>query len=244
MRILGILLAVLVGTAPIAAWAQEGISVLASIKPVHSIASAVMAGMGTPELLLTGGASPHSYSLKPSDARKLARANVVFWIGPEMENFLVGPLETLSGKARIIALAHAPGMRLLPPRQGGLWEADPDEPGGMIDGHVWLDPMNASAMGRAMATALGAADPAHAANYRRNADMFAARMTALDTSLATQLAAVRGRPYIVFHDAYHYFDARYPWAPGASRTSTTGFGGPRRSAFSRRRNSRRNSSPR
>jgi zinc transport system substrate-binding protein len=191
-------------------------AVLASIKPLHSIAAAVMEGAGTPELLLTGGANPHSYALRPSDAAKIARAQVIFWVGPEMEEFLHAPLASLAGDARIVALDSAPGIVRLPARRGGLWEADHDEHEGNIDGHLWLDPENAAAIANAMAEALGAADAAHAALYKTNADRFAARMASLTTALDRTLAPVRTRPYIVFHDAYHYLENRFRLSPAGA----------------------------
>ena len=89
-------------------------SVLVSIKPLHSIVAAVMGDTGAPGLLLTGAASPHSYALKPSDARKLAQADIVFWTGPELETFLATPIRNLASKARVAALGTAQGVTRLP----------------------------------------------------------------------------------------------------------------------------------
>src|SRR5258705_173372 len=94
-------------------------NVLVSIKPLHSIVAAVMDGAGAPELLLTGVASPHSYALKPSDARKIARAEVIFWTGPVLETFLETPLANLCRGARIVALGDAKGVMRLPARIKG-----------------------------------------------------------------------------------------------------------------------------
>ena len=94
--------------------AQATPNVVASIKPVHSLVASVMAGIGTPHLVLDGGASPHGFSLKPSDAAALSQAEVVFWIGPEMERFLIKPLGTLADKARSIPLMDAENIALLP----------------------------------------------------------------------------------------------------------------------------------
>jgi zinc transport system substrate-binding protein len=210
-------LLLLAGLMPTGAWAQSA-NVVASIKPLHSIAANVMAGAGTPELLLAGGASPHSYALKPSDAVKLSRARLVFWTGPELETFLIAPLRNLS--ARAVALGTEPGVTRLAARAGGLWE---DEHGDEhahagVDGHLWLDPRNGAAMARAIAGALAAADPPRAALYRQNAERYAARLNALDASLAVRLRPVKARPYIVLHDAYHYFEARYGLMPAGAVT--------------------------
>lgn len=239
-------------------------SVVATIKPVHSLVAAVMDGVAMPDLLISGAASPHAYSMRPSDARKLQSAGVIFWIGPLMETFLEKPLKTLGSKARIVALEAVPGMTRLPIREGGLWEAhdhshgkhddhdkhdhgkhddhdhgkhdhdkhDHGKKGGHddeIDAHVWLDPRNAMAMVDAIARTLSAADPANAARYRANAAATRQRLQALEARLRARLAPMRGRRYVVFHDAYQYFERRYGLTPAGSITvSPERAPGPRR----------------
>jgi zinc transport system substrate-binding protein len=209
--------------------------VVASIQPVHALAAAVMAGVGTPALLVHGGGSPHAYSLRPSDARALDAAQVVFWVGPGLELFLRKPLGALAGRARVEALAEAPGVARLPQREGGLWGQHADAHAGeghaAYNPHVWLDPRNAQAMTARMAEVLAQADPSHAATYRANAARLRGRLAALEAELAQRLAPLRGRPYLVFHDAYAYLEARYgleavgaiavtpEQAPGARRVS-------------------------
>jgi zinc transport system substrate-binding protein len=205
------LFALLLAAAPAFAAPQ----VMATIKPVHSLAAAVMAGVGQPELLIGGALSEHSYELKPSDARKLRQADLIFEIGPDMETYLVAPLKTLGRK--VVVLEQAPGVRLMPARHGGLWGADEDAHG-PSDPHLWLDPQNAIAMTRAMADSLARLDPGHAAAYRSNAARQVAMLQALDRELAAKLSDVRGRPYLVFHDAYHYLEARYGLSPAGAVT--------------------------
>jgi zinc transport system substrate-binding protein len=193
--------------------------VVASIKPVQSLVAAVMKGVGRPALIVTGGQSEHTNRLKPSDAQTLSRADVIFWIGPDLETFLIAPLETLGSKARIVALDKAAGVRTLKARRGGLWESgDGEDHGGAhsgdhghggIDPHIWLDPANAMAMTRAIAATLARIDPAKAAIYRSNAARSVSALKILDRDLARRLAPVRTRPYIVFHDGYHYLERRY-----------------------------------
>jgi len=184
--------------------------VLATIKPVHSLVAGVMQGVGEPELLIQGALSAHSYELKPSDAAKLRSAVVIFEVGPDMETYLIAPIKALGGHAKVVALEYAPGVRLLPARHGGLWgEADDHDHHGPNDPHIWLDPRNAIAMTRAIAATLVKADPADAGAYRRNEARQIAMLKALDRELATKLAPLRDRPYMVFHDAYHYLEDRY-----------------------------------
>jgi zinc transport system substrate-binding protein len=196
--------------------AAEPPRVVATINPVHSLVAGVMAGVGKPYLLIRGGASPHTYVLRPSDARALDRAKVIFWVGEELETFLTRPLKALGGKAKIVALAEAKGVTLLKLREGGVWEPHAHEEHGheehghaAYNPHIWLDPVNAKAMVDAIAAALSEADPANAGAYHVNAATLRARLDRLDAALAARLAPVRTRPFIVFHDAYPYFERRY-----------------------------------
>ena len=207
-------LALLLGTMQAAA----APSVLATIKPVHSLAAAVMQGVGDPVLLIGGALSEHSYALKPSDARKIESANVILEIGPDLETYLTAPLATLGAHAQVVVLERTPGVRLLPARRGGMWEDGDEHDHGPADPHIWLDPQNAIAMTRAIAATLAKIDPAHAAAYRANAVREIAALAALDKELGAKLAPVRDKPYLVFHDAYHYFEARYGLRPAGAVT--------------------------
>ncbi len=190
--------------------------VLVTIKPIHSLVAGVMEGVGKPELLIGGALSEHSYALKPSDARKIEHATVIFEIGPDLETYLMGPLEALGRHSKVIALEQAPDVKLLLARRGGIWGNDHDE--GPNDPHIWLDPQNAIAMTSAIADALQRADPAHGGQYRVNAARQVAALTTLDRELAAKLGPIRNRPYIVFHDAYHYFESRYGLKPAGAVT--------------------------
>jgi zinc transport system substrate-binding protein len=218
MRLGAILLVLLTVSMPAARAMDEPARVVASITPLHAIAASVMEGAGAPELLLRGTASPHSYALRPSDAARLSRAQIVFWIGPELETFLVAPLARLPAGTRVIALSDAPGVLRLPAREGGLWEDAHAHGEGVSDPHLWLDPRNGIAIAQAMAEELAAADPVRAARYRANASAFAGRVQTLDAELARSLAGVRTRPYIALHDAYHYFEERYALSPAGAVT--------------------------
>ena len=199
--------------------------VVASIVPVHALVAAVMRETGEPELLLRGGASPHDHALRPSDLRTLGEADVLFWIGPTLERFLVRPLET-AGTLRSVVLLDLPGLDPLPLREGGLWEHEPHDAahreeahdGGDRDPHVWLDPRRAAHLGHQIAAELGRIDPANAAVYRRNAATLDTRLQALESELAAVLAPVREVPYVVFHDAYQYFERRFATRAAGSLT--------------------------
>ena len=222
--------AVAIGTS---AAASADIRVVASIKPVHSLVSAVMAGVGEPRLLIRGRSSPHTFTLRPSDAAAIADADVVFLIGETMETSLARAVETIAGKARVVALADSEGLVRRPLRAGGAFEPIPprerDEdrakgdsrgrpdhdrgrPGrgqGAFDMHIWLDPVNGGTMARAIARALSATDPANAASYEANVRALLPRLHALTEQISAELAPVRGKRFVVFHDGYRYFEDRF-----------------------------------
>ncbi len=203
----------------------EEIQVVASIKPVHSLVAGVMQGVGEPVLLVKGAASPHSYSMRPSEARAVEQSDVVFWVGEGLETFLVKPLQALAGGADVVALSEAQGVRLLRTREGGVWEEHRHEDHGdeqhaehghgdehvhgEFDMHLWLDPHNAEAMVGAIVAALSQADPDHAAIYQSNGSRLHAQLRHQDETLSTRLKPIRDRPFVVFHDAYQYFQNRY-----------------------------------
>lgn len=201
-------------------------NVVASTKPVHSLVAAVMAGVGEPGLIVKGSASPHTYSLRPSDAAALENADIVFWTGHGMELFLADALDTLSTKAETVELADAEGITLLPVREGGAFEHhshgdehaeeghEHEEHGhaheeGEGDMHFWLDPENAKLMVTDIAKVLSAADPDNAAKYNANAETEIAALGALETEINASLIGVKDKPFIVFHDAYQYFEKRF-----------------------------------
>jgi zinc transport system substrate-binding protein len=210
--------------------AENAPRVVASIKPIHSLVSAIMNGIGTPHLLMSSAGSPHTYQQKPSGARLLANADVIFWMAPTLESFLEKALKSAAQNARVVSLHDAPSVILL---------TSPDDPIGhshggneSVDMHAWLDPTNARAMAMHIATVLAAIDAANSEAYGKNAIALDGRLVDLDRRLAKTLRPVSDRPYIVFHDAYQYFENRYDLdksfavianlhqSPGAKRLST------------------------
>jgi zinc transport system substrate-binding protein len=239
------------------AHALEDNAVVTSIKPVHSLVAAVMQGVGSPHLIVRGGASPHTYSLRPSDAQKLQQAKAIFWIGDELETFLAKPVASLGKDAKLVTLSEAHGLTRLKFREGGPFEAhdhedddhqakghddaehhddhksehdekehaeehghsDEHEHGhDEIDMHVWLDPLNAKAMVHEIEETLAAIDPANAATYEANARRLATQLDALTAEVAAELAPVRNSPFVVFHDGYQYFEARFGMSAAGSIT--------------------------
>lgn len=183
--------------------------VAVTVKPLHSLIAGVMAGVGEPSLIIKGAGSPHTYSLKPSDARALADAEVIFWVGESLETFMEQPLAALGTRARIVEVARAPGVVLLAGGAAGHEEGHGPHEAAAWDGHLWLDPRNAKAVAHFAADVLAEVDPVNRDRYRANAAALDARIDALDAELASRLAPVRDVPFVVFHDAYRYFAGRY-----------------------------------
>jgi zinc transport system substrate-binding protein len=212
-----ILLLAIFAAAPAAAAPK----VVVSIKPLHALVGAAMEGVGEPTLLVPPTASEHSFSLRPSDARALQEADLVFWVGPQLESFLAKAIGGLPKQERVVPLAEASGVALLDLREGGAWEAHDHDHGhahgkaksgaarAERDMHIWLDPANAARIVAAAAEKLAATDPANAARYAQNAARAETAIAALDAELEAILAPVRARPFIVFHDAYQYLERRY-----------------------------------
>ena len=219
----------------------EAPAVVASFKPVHSLVAAIMDGVGTPILIVKGAASPHSYALTPSDAQAIQDARIIFWIGEGLETFLHKAIVTLPESASSVELADVQGLTVLPVREGGIWgehlheegegEEHAEEEHESYDGHLWLDPANAKLMAAAIASELSNVDPANAEAYRMNEQRLEQKLDDLDRENASALAPVKDTPFIVFHDAYQYFDRHYGLAgvgsitvnpelpPGAKRLS-------------------------
>ena len=191
--------------------------VVVSLKPIHALVASVMGETGEPWLMVTGAASPHTYQMRPSDAEVLSAADLVVWIGENMERFLDRPIAVLGSGAEVVTLHESAGLELLPNREGGIWrdeksEAHVDEHDDHghehheFDMHVWLDPGNAGRIVDVVADALARLDPGRAEAYRANAEASRMRIDALESSLDERLAPVRQRAFIVFHDGYGYFE--------------------------------------
>jgi len=242
------------------AFAAERDGVVVSIKPLHSLVSAVMQGVGEPKLIVQGAGSEHVYSLKPSDAAAIEHAKIIFWAGPSMETFLDKPIDTLGEGAKVVALGESEGLTRLKFREGGPFEAHDhghegeghseageghsheghDHAHGHDDGdkkeaeaghdhaaeagegahehhhhhgeydlHFWLDPENGKVLVTNIAKVLSESDPAHAAQYEQNAKTYAEKLDALTKDIVTELQPVKDKPFVVFHDAYQYFENRF-----------------------------------
>ena len=218
------------------AMAASDLKVVVSIKPFHSLVSTVMQGVSEPALLLNGNNSPHTYSLRPSAAVKLQNADLVFWGGENLEGFLAKPIHSLAAGARVVSFEDTPGLILRPFRSGKEWQKlDPESendqdhlkkqknhrlPGN--DPHIWLDPLNAQKITQYLVRILSEIDPENAEIYHNNGKKTILRLSNLNIQLETKMSSVSSKSYIVFHDAYQYFEKRYQLNPITSVASSSG----------------------
>lgn len=187
------------------AYASPNVAV--SLMPLHSIAVAIMRGAGEPVLVITEGASPHHASLRPSQRRAVANADIVFWVSPALEAFMPRLLESQGGQQHSVVLIEAPGVRTLPARHHHD-STEEHHAHATQDTHIWLSPDNAAAIATVMAETLSRRDPQNANLYRDNLTATLTRIDELDRLIREQLAGLSS-PFITYHDAYQYFERHY-----------------------------------
>ena len=210
------------GTAICGLWLSGMVSadvpqVTTDIPVTHSLVTRVMAGIGTPDLIVNRGASPHDYSLRPSNAASLEAADVVFWISNGLTPWLDDALNTLARNAKVIELMDAKGATVLPFREGATFEThshrhkhDEDEHATVnVDPHGWLDPYNGKTWLDVIATELSKIDPENTDIYFDNVSQGKTDIDAVISEIDATLAPFRGTNFIVYHDAYQYFERRF-----------------------------------
>ncbi len=214
-----------------AAIAADVPRVVVTLKPVHALVAAVMAGVTEPTLVVDGSASPHTFTLKPSVARAINSADVFIRVSEQLEPFTRKVAEALPKSVTLITLAdQKSGVKLLDQRTGSIFEQDEHTDQGdhgkhdgrdhevQHDAHIWLDPANAKAIVEDVTKALEIKYPAHAETFRANATTLLAKIDALSSEIEKDLAPVKDKPFIVFHDAYQYFEKRFGLAAAGSVT--------------------------
>lgn len=194
--------------------------VVADVASTHSLVSMVMGASsdaGTqsgnePQLLLRTGASPHDYSMRPSEAKALGNADVVFWTSAGLTPWLPKAMASLAPTIRSVELLETPGTVQLARRESPLFETAEhhhEDAEGLHDPHAWLNPANARHWLQVIADTLSEINPELAALYQTNALRGIEELRVLDASIARQMSSVMGKSFIVFHDSYHYFEDHY-----------------------------------
>ena len=184
--------------------APATLRVAATVKPIHALVAGIMQGAGEPSLIMNTGASPHHYTLRPSERRTLAGASLIFWIGPELETFMPRILHSLDATSTTIALIDADGLIRLPVRTAHHHTTTAAH----NDPHIWLSARNAHILVDVIADALIKADPANAAIYNANRKRLHQRITQTDSLIRQQLAG-KTSAFLSYHDAYQYFEQAY-----------------------------------
>ena len=206
--------------------AKAELQVVTSIKPIHSLASLLMDGIGTPKLIVDGSNSPHNFTLKPSHAKMLQNADLVFWVGEDIETFLEKPLGTVAKKAKKIELMEISQIKKLKFREKNIFEGHHDDHGhkkhddhghkkhddhghahGEHDPHIWLDPLNAKVILTVMAKNMKMMDKKNSAKYDANLKKVNAKIDGLVSEINKDIN--KNAKYVVFHDAYQYFEKRF-----------------------------------
>ena len=221
------------------------IKVVASIKPIHSLVSYVMDGIGKPSLIVDGSNSPHNFNMKPSNAKDIENADIIFWVGEDIESFLEKPLKSISKKAKIIEMMDIKGINKLKFRERNIFEdhkghdhghkkkdkhddhghkkkeshdhghghkkeVKHDDHGhghGEFDPHIWLNPHNAEVMVEEITKQLIAIDQQNSATYKKNSEKAVNDIEKLIN--ATKKELKKNISFIVFHDAYQYFEKEF-----------------------------------
>ena len=214
--------------------ANAEVKVVTSIKPIHSLVSYVMDGVGKPNVIVDGYNSPHGFSLKPSHAKMLENADIVIWVGEDLEAFLEKPLKTIAKKAKNIEVMDLKGIKKFEFREKNIFEEHDDHKGhddhkekddhkghddhkekdgheghhhGEHDPHVWLDPINAKVIIKEITKQLVKLDSKNSSIYKSNSKKALSDIDKLVKDIKKDLN--KNLRFVVFHDAYQYFENRF-----------------------------------
>ncbi len=206
------------------------LKVVTTIKPLHSLIANVMDGVGESALIIEGSTSPHSFTLKPSHAKLLEEADIIFWVGESIETFMERPLESIVKNAEVVEFMQVESINKLKFREESIFEDHDDHDDhsghdhhghahGEFDAHIWLDPMNAKEMVHEIAHELSDLDPANKEKYEANAD---ATIKALDQLINDVSKDINSdAKFVVFHDAYQYFEEKFDVRAAGALTLNT-----------------------
>ena len=202
------------------------ISVVTSIKPLHSLTSYIMEGVGEPELIIDGVASPHNFQIKPSHAKMLQNADLVIWIGEDLESFLPTALKSIPKDAVVFELLDQSGLKKLKFREKNIFEGHDDHGHdehakkeddhghddhghghGSFDPHIWLDPANAKVIVKKITNQLSKIDKDNASTYKANSKKVIKDLDGLIKEVKNEIN--KDASFVVFHDAYQYFEKRF-----------------------------------
>tara|TARA_B100001758_G_scaffold247449_1_gene265313 strand:+ start:876 stop:1787 length:912 start_codon:yes stop_codon:yes gene_type:complete len=188
--------------------------IVASINPLHSIVTSIVGNTGNVSLLIESNTSPHNFALKPSHAKLLNNAEIFFYIDDQLESALKKTIKSLPKTVKVKKVSQFKNLKLLPVRENLNWEEDGhghnhDHDHGSYDIHFWLDTQNAIEIAKGVTQELSKLYPENINTYKKNAKKLITKIKTKDNSIKLKLKEVKNKPYIVFHDAYQYFEKAY-----------------------------------
>ncbi|WWP00964.1 MAG: zinc ABC transporter substrate-binding protein [Candidatus Dasytiphilus stammeri] len=179
--------------------------VIVSIKPIGFIAAAITDGIIPLDVILPDGASPHNYSLHPTDFQRIRQADLLIWIGPEMEYFMKKPVAQLPGN-KTLSLGHLRSIQSLLIRDNPNFS-------GNYNLHLWLSPLIAQQIAIAIYNKLLLIIPTKKDQLKINLINFIDNLSKIDIKIRQRLLPLHGRGYFTFHNAYRYFEKYYGLSP-------------------------------
>ena len=197
---------------------SKPLNIVTSIKPVHALVAGITQGVSEPKLLMSSQQSPHHYSLRPSERRMLAEADLIFWIGPNMESFMPRILGSLKNKQASIPLIESQGLKLLPLRQmdhnhdehqhDEHGHNEIEQPHSKMDPHFWLNTYNTDILIDTISQKIIHIDPEHKQQYLANSQQLHQQIAQLRKELHSSLSTVK-KPFLTYHDGYQYFENEF-----------------------------------
>ena len=252
-KLLSIIILILFSSSNLFAADTKG--VITTIQPINSLVSAVIGDTGKTISLIPADISPHEYKLKPSDAKKMQEANIIFFVSNHLESSVTKVFKNLPKNIKIINLLEETGIEHLAIRDNEAWERhdhhghddhddhdkhgkkhndhddhdkhakkhddhddhdkhgkkhdDHDDHESKDDVHIWLSPDNAIKIVEKVNKELTLLFPDNASKYSENSNKMIDKIQKLKNELAKDLAPIKGKPYVVFHDAYQYFEKTF-----------------------------------
>ena len=207
-------------------FATETTGVISTIQPINSLVSAVIGNTGKSITIIPSEQSPHDFKLKPSDVKVLQNGNIIFYVSNHLESSITKVFKNLPKNIKLINLMEESGVNHLAIRDNDAWERhdhhghddhdDHDKHGKKHDDHekeddvhVWLSPDNAIKIVQKVNKVLSLYFPENSKIYNDNTTKFIDKIRNLKMELVKELSPIKNKPYIVFHDAYQYFEKTF-----------------------------------
>ena len=210
-------------------FATETTGVISTIQPINSLVSAIIGNTGKSITIIPSEQSPHDFKLKPSDVKVLQNGNIIFYVSNHLESSITKVFKNLPKNIKLINLMEESGVNHLAIRDNDAWERhdhhghddhdvhdkhgkkhdDHDDHEKEDDVHVWLSPDNAIKIVQKVNKVLSLYFPENSKIYNDNTTKFIDKIRNLKMELVKELSPIKNKPYIVFHDAYQYFEKTF-----------------------------------